>query len=323
MKLARWFAPFAFAAAMGFPIIFGDDTVANKTSKETLTRTIEDGGTGPHKAIVANDESLPTHAIYRPDNLSSFGKETPLPLMVWGNGACANSSKEHQNFLSEIASHGYLVIAIGPLEPEQNVRGSRTKSSQLVDGIDWAIAQNENQSSVYYGKIATNKIAVGGMSCGGLQALEVSTDPRVSTTLVCNSGIIGGGNGSQPASNPPAGSPPRRPGGMPGMPAVTKDLIPKLHAPVLYLLGGESDIAYKNGMDDFERIDKIPAFVANMDVGHGGTYGRPHGGEFATVALGWLNWQLKSDQVSAKLFTTDNFELSKSDVWKVDRKNID
>ena len=322
MKLARWIASLAVSLLMEMPIAFGEDDRDWKISKETVTRIIEDGGTGAYKAIVCGDESLPTHAIYRPEQLSAFGESNLLPIMVWGNGACANSSKEHQNFLSEIASHGYLVIAIGPLEPEQNSRGSRTKSSQLIDGINWAIAQNDNASSMYYGKIATTKIAVGGMSCGGLQALEVSTDPRVSTTLVCNSGIIASGNSSAPASPPSTGTEPRRPSGLPGMPAVTKDLIPKLHAPALYLLGGESDIAYKNGMDDFKRIERIPAFVANMDVGHGGTYGRPHGGEFAVVALGWLNWQLKDDQQAAKLFTTEHYELSKSTIWKVDRKNI-
>lgn len=107
------------------------------------------------------------------------------------------------------------------------------------------------------------------------------------------------------------------------MPAVTKDLLPKLHAPILYLLGGEKDIAYQNGMDDFKRIESIPAFVANMDVGHGGTYMRPHGGEFATVALAWLNWQLKQDQDAATWFASEDYKLSKSDIWTVDRKNIE
>lgn len=28
------------------------------------------------------------------------------------------------------------------------------------------------------------------MSCGGLQTLEVAPDPRITATLVCNSGIL-------------------------------------------------------------------------------------------------------------------------------------
>lgn len=69
--------------------------------------------------------------------------------------------------------------------------------------------------------------------------------PRITTTVVCNSGILGAG------------------GGIPGMP-LTKAQLLKLHSPTLYLLGGEKDIAYKNGMDDVRRIEHVPVFAANM-----------------------------------------------------------
>jgi hypothetical protein len=106
------------------------------------------------------------------------------------------------------------------------------------------------------------------------------------------------------------------------MPALTKDHLAKLHTPTLYLLGGEKDIAYNNGMDDFSRINHVPVFVANMDVGHGGTYGQPHGGEFAKVATFWFKWQLKGDKEAAKMFTGNPCGLSKSTVWKVEKKNL-
>jgi hypothetical protein len=62
----------------------------------------------------------------------------------------------------------------------------RSKSSQLIDAIDWAIAQKEDKKSQFYQKLNVKKIAVSGMSCGGLQTLEVSSDPRVSTVVVCS-----------------------------------------------------------------------------------------------------------------------------------------
>jgi hypothetical protein len=49
-------------------------------------------------------------------------------------------------------------------------------------------------------------------------------------------------------------------------------------------------------MDDFLQINHVPVLVANLDVGHGGTYARPHGGEFARVAIQWYDWQLQQDQ---------------------------
>ena len=69
-------------------------------------------GTGPFPAILEQDPSLPTHTVYRPQDLSKVkGK---LPIIAWGNGACVNNGLAHRNFLMEIASHGYLAIAIGP-----------------------------------------------------------------------------------------------------------------------------------------------------------------------------------------------------------------
>jgi hypothetical protein len=106
------------------------------------------------------------------------------------------------------------------------------------------------------------------------------------------------------------------------MPALTKDHLGKLHAPTLYILGGESDIAYKNGMDDVRRIGHVPIFAANLDVGHGGTYSRPHGGEFGKVAVAWLKWQLKADKESAKMFEGEPCGLAKMQGWKVEKKNL-
>jgi len=106
------------------------------------------------------------------------------------------------------------------------------------------------------------------------------------------------------------------------MPSLGKEHLLKLHTPTLYLLGGKTDIAYNNGMDDYKRINHVPVFVANMDVGHGGTYSKPHGGEFAKVATAWYKWQLKGDAGAGTMFSGNPPELSNSDVWKVEKKNM-
>jgi acetyl esterase/lipase len=272
---------------------------------ETARKTVEDGGTGPWPAVMVSDSSLSTHTIFRPKNLNAFDRQNPMPIIAWGNGACANSPWEHVNFLSEVASHGFLVVAIGPMPQEGHVGSDKSESWQLIDAIDWAIAQNDNKASQYYNKIDVTKIAVCGMSCGGLQALEVAPDPRVTTVVICNSGIL-----------PDLGA------GMPGMPALTKDQLEKLHSPTIYILGGESDIAYNNGMDDFRRINHVPVFAANLNVGHGGTYARPHGGEFAKVATAWYQWQLKGDNEAAKMFTGEECGVAQMPGWKAEKKNI-
>ncbi len=279
---------------------------AQETSAADLpsSRIVEDGGTGKYKAIMLSDESLPTHTIFRPEDLSAFGKKNKLPLITWGNGACVNSPGWHMNFLNEVASHGFLVIAIGPMPQEGVEAEGKSTSSQLTDAIDWAIKQNSDKKSPYYNKIDVENIAVSGMSCGGLQALEMAADPRFTVTLICNSGVLAD-----------------KVEGFPGMPNVEKDDLKKLHTPTLYILGGESDIAYNNGMDDYKRIENVPVFMANMEVGHGGTYSQPHGGEFAKVATAWFLWQMKGNDEASKMFVGDDCGLCTDPKWKFECKN--
>jgi dienelactone hydrolase len=274
---------------------------------ETASRTVEDGGTGNFPALMVSDHTLATHTVFRPKDLSAFGRKMKLPIVVWGNGACANSPWEHVNFLSEVASHGFLVIAIGPMpaEGQRGGAGGPTRATMLTDAINWALAQNTNPASQYFRKLNPTKIAVSGMSCGGLQALEAAPDPRVTTALICNSGILG-----------------QRGSGMGGMPRLGKEHLANLRTPVIYILGGERDIAYENGMDDYRRINHVPVFAANLNVGHGGTYSRPHGGDFAKVATAWLQWQLRGDRRAAAMFEGESCGVARMPGWKVEKKNI-
>jgi len=283
-----------------------ENTLAQQqtTPPKDIETVVEDGGSGSYKAIMTVDNSLPTHTIFRPKNLNSFNAKNKLPIIVWGNGACANSPWEHVNFLSEVSSYGFLVVAIGTMS-EGKTDNRKSTSSQLTDAINWAIAQNSDKKSVYYNKIDIKKIAVSGMSCGGLQTLEVAPDARITTIVVCNSGIF------------------KTPGnGISNMPKLTKESLKKIHSPTLYILGGEKDIAYGNGMDDYQQINHVPIFMANMDVGHGGTYREYHGGEFAKLTVSWYKWQLKGDVEAAKVFEGGPAGLSKNPKWRFEKKMI-
>lgn len=284
-------------------------TAAALYAQDTRTLVHEDGGLGPYKAVIVSDASLSTHTIFKPQDLSAFNKDNPLPVLVWGNGACRNTPYEHVNFLNEIASHGFIVIAIGPMPEnfDSLIENGGSDSELLTYAIDWIIAQNENPQSQYYNKIDVWNIAAGGMSCGGLQTLDVAKDPRLNTVMICNSGLFKVSNASS---------------AVPGMPMPTKDRLTEIHTPIIYILGGESDIAYENGMDDFSQINHVPIFAANLNVGHGGTYAQPHGGAFSTVATAWLKWQLKGDAKAGQLFKGSPCGLLSIDGWRADKKNI-
>ena len=275
------------------------------SSCELKSRIIEDGGTGAFKAIMKEVPGLKEHTVFCPQDLSKFDAKNPLPVLVWGNGACANSPFEHMNFLNEIASHGYLVLATGiiPMEDEW-YKGPMSRAEQQIESIDWAYAQNADPESPFYQKIDLKNICVSGMSCGGLQTLFNCADKRIKTLMICNSGLFNQQNAAQAVG---------------GMPMPPKEKLNEIHTPIIYILGGKEDIAYGNGMDDFHRIKHVPACAVNYPVGHGGTYREPHGGEFTVVALAWLDWQLKGSKQGEKMFKGKKCDLSKRKDWTIER----
>ena len=280
----------------------GDGCKGDGCCKKGKSRIIEEGGTGAFKTVMKEETTLPEHTVFVPQDLTPFNAQKPLPVLVWGNGACANSPWEHMNFLNEIASQGYIVLATGiiPMKDEY-YKGPMSRSEQQIESIDWIIKQNADPTSPYYQKIDVKNICVAGMSCGGLQTLFNCADKRIKTLMICNSGLFNQQNAGQAVG---------------GMPMPPKEKLNEIHTPIIYILGGKEDIAYENGMDDFHRIKHVPAYAANFPVGHGGTYREPHGGEFTVVALAWLNWQLKGDMESAKLFK--NGELKKRKDWTLE-----
>ena len=186
-----------------------------------------------------------------------------------------------------------------PRLPGHRQRGAeRLRLDQLqmlTQSIDWAVAENSRQGSKYYNKIDTSKVAVAGFSCGGLEAYAVSNDPRVTTTGIFSSGLLNDADDYQ---------------------------LRRLTKPIAYFVGGPSDIAYPNAMDDWGKLPAgLPAFMGNLNVGHGGTYDQPNGGEFGRVAVLYLKWRLKGDTTAGSNFVGANCGLCRSQ-WTVQQKNL-
>ena len=294
------------------------DRAALERELAAFNKLPDSPGTGAYPALKEAVASLPDHVIYRPADLAKLGN-TRLGVLVWGNGACSNDGAGSRMHLAEIASHGYLAIANGRIlsgpgappqsapfmSPDGKLPLPQTDAAGLTKAIDWALEENARADSPYFNRIDVHQIAVSGWSCGGIQALRVAADPRVRAVIIHNSGIF------------PEGMNP-----MPGM-DMSKNALKALHTPILYVLGGPTDIAYANGMDDFGRIAQVPAMVANLDVGHGGTFLQLNGGAAATVAVNWLNWQLKGDAIAARLFVGVDCGLCRDPRWQVQRRNFE
>lgn len=93
------------------------------SAQTTQSQVIECGGTGPYKSVAVGDATLTTHMIYRPADLEAYVKENGrIPVLLYANGACANNSLEMSRLLSEVASYGYIAIAIGPYDEYPDIK---------------------------------------------------------------------------------------------------------------------------------------------------------------------------------------------------------
>lgn len=273
-------------------------------------------GTGAYPAVAESVANLRTATLYHPQHLP----RKALPLLLWGNGGCRDNGQRYAQFLREVASQGYFVIAPGyplgegrlqppgsvPLPPEPE--GGKTHSSQLLAAIDWATQANRDLNSPFKGHIDVSRVGVMGTSCGGLQAIAVATDPRVKTSIAFNSGVL--------LALPP--------GAGPGSDLVIgKDALPKLQGPIAYINGGPTDIAYLNALDDLRLITHVPVFFGENGVGHSGTYFLDeHGGSYARMATAWMNWQLKGDAKAARWFRGADCTLCTRPGWSVQKKQF-
>ncbi len=251
-------------------------------------KTIDNGGSGAYKAEAREEKTFGDAVVYKPVDLkSAVAKEGRLPVLVWANGGCNDTSLPHERMLNEVASHGYIVIALGSMQQRIDDRElKKSPNEQMLQAMDWIAAQSEKKRSSYFGSVDTGKIAVAGQSCGGAQALFVSSDPRVRTTVMVNSGM-----------------------GEMEMAGASSESLKALHAPILYMPGGESDIAYANAQLDYSRINHVfAAFANHLTAGHVGDFAEPYGGSFARMLIAWLDWQLKAQEEKGDLFMKNKLE---------------
>ena len=266
----------------------------------TQQKVVDGGGTGPYSSIVVTDESMPDYVIYRPVSLANAVQQErgPLPVLFWGNGACANTSAGYERMLAELASRGYVVVAIGEMQQVYGDREDRqTSSSMMHRAIDWLCRASEDRQSDYYHMVDTLRMAAAGHSCGGAQTLANAGDPRLKTYMICNAGM-----------------------GDIEMADASSRSLPTLHGPVLYLTGGPDDVAYRNAQLDYERIQHVPVFLGDLPTaGHGGTYREPQGGDFGRMVIAWMDWQLKGRGPGEAIFV--RHDLSAFPGWSMKHKN--
>mgnify|MGYP003299266798 CR=1 FL=1 len=133
---------FAIAAAV---LMLG----VSASAQTIASKKIENGGTGRYKAIVTTETGLENFTVYRPENMfTAANSEGKLPVILFGNGGCADSSEGFENFLTEIASHGYVVVSIDENMINKNINeeGKTINTKNVVFQITKLNEQKNNYS---------------------------------------------------------------------------------------------------------------------------------------------------------------------------------
>ncbi|KAK0625946.1 hypothetical protein B0T14DRAFT_89201 [Immersiella caudata] len=245
-------------------------------------------GSGPYPAQAFLDPALPKHTIFAPkvpppNNVS-------LPLITWGNGGCGTDPNSFKNFLIEVASHGYVIAAVGR---QGGIGQSQTTVQNHRDGVDWGYSGKASK----YGNVNTTAITTMGQSCGGLEAMSTAYhDERVKRIVMLNIAIFQDER---------------------------RYLLQEINVPVAYFIGGKTDMGYPNAEKDYKLLNAgLPVYKANLDTGHGGTYSATNGGKFGKAVVNYLQWQWRGDaKAKAILLDANSAGSLVSDKWTVEHKN--
>lgn len=251
---------------------------------------------------------LPGYTVFRPAELHPAPEKSPV--VVWSNGACSASNDSHLYFLTQVAAHGFVVIAFGAPDSHSSPGGVADKS-RLADAIDWALSPPDKGGPAYFDRLDGTRIATAGHSCGGIDALwTASNDDRVRSVVSMNSGCF------------PKGST----GGLSGPLAVCRDDLRFLRGPVLFIAGGPSDVAYANAIANFELVTAVPAaFASHATAGHDGFFDRsPRSVQIEAVqaVVEWLDGTLNDRPDSLSFIVGADSELGRLDGWTTDSKGF-
>lgn len=114
-----------------------------------------------------------SHIVYYPANMEQGSAK--YPLIIWANGTGCSPSL-YEDLHTQLASNGFVVVA-----------SSETMAADGTDQIaslDYIISKSKQASSVFYNKIATNKVCAMGHSQGGRSAVNAgAADSRFSCVV--------------------------------------------------------------------------------------------------------------------------------------------
>ncbi|MCD8012418.1 MAG: hypothetical protein LUG99_04475 [Lachnospiraceae bacterium] len=116
-----------------------------------------------------DSDSFSEYVVYYPADLSQN-----YPVVVWGNGS-GGTYQDYEAALKSLASYGFIVIG-----NDDELTGSGKTIYEM--GL-YAEKLNTDPDSIFYGKLNTAKMGVGGHSQGACGAVNAATNYERSTEL--------------------------------------------------------------------------------------------------------------------------------------------
>jgi dienelactone hydrolase len=281
--------------------------------------------------VTREQADLAGYTVYRPADAADGER---FPVVLWGNGGCAPNNVEARPFLTNLAKHGFFIVAVGdadaviePFEipegvdvgdapdptagPPEGMERPDTSGDNLIAALDWVEESSDGQRAT----ADPSRVAVMGQSCGGIQALGAGADPRIDTVVAWN--------------------------GSSGLAVSEAAILDALHSPLLMVTGGPDDIAYDAATADYAGAE-VPATIAsNQYAGHVGLFGfeSPFGGklhgvgdpgrnmgvEAVELGVSWLDYVLNDNAAAGDFFLCDDCTLCAlgDEGWTVESKNWD
>lgn len=244
---------------------------------------------------------LPGYNIYRPADIKAGA---PLPIIAWANGGCVRRDATWTTILERWAGAGFFVIAVTSLPDADPAAPGRFTVEEQAAAIDWAIKENGTSGSPYANRLDVNRIVAAGNSCGGMTSLALaSRDSRVKSVYVLSGSSLG--------------------------PNTTKDaageLMSKVSAPVLFIVGGEEDIARKPSNLDYSLLrDGIAAMVVSRSSGDHRTVSTDPAiqSDAADMGVNWFRATLQNDKDAIKTLRTKICEKCDPGTWSAESKNL-
>jgi hypothetical protein len=195
----------------------------------TGTGTCGPENTNPPEMLDKTGPWMPMHVentgpggqswIFFPADLGKDGMKHPV--FDWGPGA-GTGPDSYVDHLNLIASQGFVVI-------------SQSSTASGKAALDWILAENEKEGSMWKGKLDTTRVGQGGHSMGALLTFSESMNDKLSLyVLVC-----GGGNGTGGAAD--------------------------IHAPSIFL-GGEGEGGTANFEGDYAAIKTAPSYFVTKTM---------------------------------------------------------